>query len=202
MVSTFLHPTVILDHSSHVSDVGCSDSGLDICFAGGFPLSDISELWKLSDTAPVIFSSFTPGCGQTDAGIRSYWRASGISLSPDGECVHIGAEEVEIEDAMSETEIEWGSVTMDATSPNNRRAVLADPKVDISDDQDALDEFFGVDVQNPEQVDDDIGEIDQDGSDSTDRRRSMQKRWWDPIGWVKGAINVCYFFSSRCPLSC
>lgn len=194
MVSTFLHPTVILDHSSHISTVKCSGEGLDICFAGGFRLGDISDLWELTEDSPLIFSSFVPGCGQSDVGIRSYWRATGVSLSPNGQCVRVAAAEVPIDEAMSETEIEWGSVTMDATSPNNRRALLDDPKVDISEDQDALDEFFGVDVQNPEQGEGDhIGEIDQDGSDSP-TKRSIQKRWWNPIEWAKGAINVCYLF--------
>lgn len=195
MVSNFLHPTVILDHSSHVSTVGCSDKGLNICFASGLPLSDVSELWKLADTSPLIFSSFFPGCGETDAGIRSYWKATGITLSQDG-CVHVAAAEVPIEEAMSDTELEWGSVAMDVTSPNNRRGInsvlLDDPKVDISDDPDALSDFFGIDIDEPlpDGEEDELGELDKNGSDN--QKRGIQKREFFLVSWGKTIANVCY----------
>lgn len=193
MVSTFNHPAVILDHSAHVSSVDCSGPGLDICFADGIPF-DITS-WESSDMSPVIFSSFFPGCGKTDAGIRSYWRAAGVILSQDGNCVHVEASEVDIKDAMSETGVEWGSVTMDAT--NNRRAAPDDPKVDISNNQQALEEFFGVEIQDSEQDDEeDTGKTDQDGS-HCDRRRSIQKRWsWNPIEALTNVVHVCYSFKS------
>ncbi|KAK2759981.1 hypothetical protein FQN54_002717 [Arachnomyces sp. PD_36] len=268
MVSTFLHPTVILDHSSLVSSILCSDEGLDICFgsSGLLPLGDVSELWKLTDASPLIFSAFFPGCGQFDVGMRSFWKATGITLSPDGECVRIAAAEVEIEDAMSETELEWGSVPIDATSSNGRRDKtyypdpdphpapapgpgpypapgpnpapapgpnpgpypapgpnpapapgpnpdpnpdpnpgpvpvpapdpipdpLEDPKVDISNDPEALAEFFGVKIEGTagDDGEDGFGEIDQDGSD-TNIKRGMEKRFLDDmVDWARGAVET------------
>ena len=193
MISNFLYPAVILDHSSHISSVGCSGEGLDICFIDGFLHSDLQKLWILTDSTPLILSSYFPGCGNSEAGMRSFWRATGITVSPNDErCVHVTAAEVLTEEAMSDAEVEWGSVNMDASPAGNRRDTLAwEPTVDISDDPDALSEFFGFNIDDtaPGNDEEDLEEIDEDGSNDDPKRSIVQKR--GVIDWAEKTVKVC-----------
>lgn len=145
--STFNHPTVLLDHSSHVESVTCSDSdNLKVCFTNKEAKDHARESWgnALGDSGSLVFSTNHPGCSGYSDGARGYWMASSADFrSGDSSCVHVNSTEVPLDEALDNFELEFGQ--NNDTLPDQNTQQNESPSattVDITDDPEELAGFF------------------------------------------------------------
>jgi hypothetical protein len=198
MNSVFQHPTVVLDHSHHVSTIRCSTHGLSVCFANAKAHNEANRYWLARDDSPLLFSTHSVGCGKFTDGERSFWKATDVSHSSNGLCLDITASEVQKEDAVDNFELEFGHDR--SQSPHDhidnlrRRAsgagmIASTGTTDITDDPQALSEFFGININTdyPETGLD--APVDYNGTlNDVTRRYILERRgFFDFIGDI---INV------------
>ena len=163
--TTFNHPAVLLDHSSHVKSVVCGDSDIHVCFDDEESNSHAQRNWGdiLGQSTPLILSTNHPGCGGHDIGVRGYWKASSFGVAPDDEntnCIHVEANEIPLDDAMDEFELVYGHNLNPNQEPLQRRQdnagairrrsdeapIAPSETVDITRDPDALSDFFAQSI--------------------------------------------------------
>lgn len=71
--STFNHPTVLLNHSSHIENISCRRNGIDICFTNDEVKRHTEEKWKAND-GPLLIGTNHAGCGDYNIGVRAFWK--------------------------------------------------------------------------------------------------------------------------------
>lgn len=109
----FIHPTVVLDHSSHLRSIQCGDHRLNICFSPqGY--DTVEKTWKSED---FILSTYHVGCGDEMSGKRSFFHAKNPNFDAISHCVEVVAVPMAEEEALNKGKITWGTFT----DENNRK---------------------------------------------------------------------------------
>lgn len=106
MKAIFNHPTVVLDHSSHLSSIQCSANGMmKVCFRTE-AFEHVQRTWNISMLTIVTYHV---GCGDEYNGQRSYFEAQTPRFDVKSSCVLVNATSIDHEHALSSGEITWGT---------------------------------------------------------------------------------------------
>lgn len=114
MNATFVHPAVVLEHSSLISNVTCTGSGMSIKMANQEALVHCQENW---DSNKLILA--TTACGADNDGQNAYFIVSGIDYDSSSLTAHCQVIEVDIPDCMTNVELTWGSISPNSTVYGN-----------------------------------------------------------------------------------
>lgn len=109
----FVHPTVVLDHSSHLRNIKCTNHHLEICFTPQ-AFDTVYEAWRYQD---FILSTYHLGCGDETGGKRSFFHATHPVFNATSSCVKVASVPISEEEALNKGKITWGTY-MDE---NNRK---------------------------------------------------------------------------------
>lgn len=194
MATNFHHPTVILDHSAHISSVKCSAAGLTVRFRNTAAEKHAMAEWHLS-RHPLVVSTHHAGCGAYSKGVRSFWSVSAVKF--DGErSAFLSASEVPLEEAIQDFDLEFSqsSQPIGDAAPNSRRRGVAssasDQREDIADNPEAMSYFFGT------QIDGDYPENNPEAT-PVEYNGTVLGRRWNPFKDFKKAVKklvvVCKF---------
>jgi hypothetical protein len=153
MMTNFNHPTVILDHSAHISSVKCEVAGLAVRFRNTAAEKHAMTQWHPGHHSLVV-STHNVGCGAYNKGVRSFWSVSAVKF--DGKhSAFLTASEVPLEEAIQDFDLEFShsSQPIGNNTPNSRRSGVtsssaSDPRQDIADDPAALSSFFGTQIKS------------------------------------------------------
>lgn len=104
---TYRHPSVVLEHSSHIKDVSCTTSVLSGRFDASESFIFATAQWAPND--PTIFITHATGCN--DAGQNVYFLAQSITFDTDAKTFSATGAIVEIEDVFTEMEADFGHVS-------------------------------------------------------------------------------------------
>ncbi|THC93614.1 hypothetical protein EYZ11_006898 [Aspergillus tanneri] len=199
MVSTFNHPTVLLDHSSQIASVSCKPNGLDVCFKNEAAERHAAEKWD-ANHSPLIFSTNHPGCGNHHDGKRSFWKVSTVLFKAKQKCASVNATEVSMEEAMKDFDLEFGhtheKIHKERLSRRSTSATLiaSSTTEDITDDPAALSDFFGVPVTGTYENIPEATPESHDGTVTEITPKDLEKRLWGPIQWLadvgKAVVNT------------
>ncbi|GLA28508.1 hypothetical protein ACMYSQ_012143 [Aspergillus niger] len=194
MVSNFNHPTVVLDHSTHISSVTCSPGEMNICFKSEDAEHQASEEWNLSQS-PLILATYHSGCGGYASGSRSYWNVSSITFQSGQRCARASVTEVPLEEAAKDFDLGFGhyqtSIEKDGGIPRrgtDDTMIASSSTEDITDDPEALSDFFGVKITEDYTEVPEAEPLQYNGSATIERRQVLQRRW-DPVGWIKEKVT-------------
>ncbi|GLA65365.1 hypothetical protein AtubIFM56815_004397 [Aspergillus tubingensis] len=194
MVSNFNHPTVVLDHSVHISNVTCSTHGMNICFKSDEAKRQASEDWNTSQS-PLILATYHPGCGDYMSGSRSYWNVSSITFQPGQRCARANVTELPLEQATKDFDLDFGhykTPVENARGKARRMAgdalIASSSTMDITDDPAELSDFFGIKITEDYTEVPEAAPLQYNGTATPEKRGVLQRRW-DPIGWIKEKVT-------------
>lgn len=202
--ATFSHPTVVLEHSSHVEDVKCTKDQIKVCFNTPEALNTVKKAWKKEITSEEFnLVTYHINCGHLTGERRSFFRASRPNFA--GNCVTVAVNFVDETDAVHAGELSWGTYTIPhltkrqpvkghvrASKPDD---VVVDgaggnETVDLTKDADAIHAFFGPNVH----FDTDIPDEKTEGGGFLDYEGDLARRGL--FSWVINAlrslVNVSY----------
>ncbi|GKZ32162.1 hypothetical protein AbraIFM66950_001342 [Aspergillus brasiliensis] len=192
MVSNFNHPTVVLDHSLHISSVTCSPGEMNICFESEDAERQASEEWNPSQS-PLILATYHSGCGDYSSGARSYWNVSAITFQSGQRCARASVTEVPLEEAAKDFDLAFGHYQTTNNGAVTRRStgdtmIASSSTEDITDDPEALSDFFGIQITEDYTEVPEAEPLQYNGSATIERRQVLHRRW-DPIGWIKEKVT-------------
>lgn len=216
--TTFNHPAVLLDHSSHVKSVICGDSELRVCFNNEGSNNHAQRNWGgiLDQSTPLILSTNHPGCGGHDIGVRGYWKASYFGVGPDDEntnCIHVEANEIPLDDAMDQFELVYGHNLNPNQEPLQRRQdnidvprhrrgrrdgddapIAPSETVDITRDPDALSDFFAQSINETYPDVPEATPVLHNGTVLVAKRAALSwSSFWHSVGNGLNVIHHFYF---------
>ena len=194
--ATFSHPTVILEHSSHIQDVVCSNGHIKICFNTPDALATVERSWKKEMTSDVFnLITYHINCGHLSGERRSFFRASKPSFE-DG-CVTVEASFIDDNEAIHAGELAWGTYSepnLAKRQPVKGHVRVSKPQedvvdgsggsetVNINEDAAALHAFFG-----DARVDTDIPDSGTEGGGFINDEGDLVKRGL--FSWIINAIK-------------
>ncbi|GCB17143.1 hypothetical protein AAWM_00028 [Aspergillus awamori] len=194
MVSNFNHPTVVLDHSAHISSVTCLANGMDICFESEDAERQASKEWNMSQS-PLILASYHPGCGDYRSGSRSYWKVSSIIFQSGQRCARANVTEMPLEEATKDFDLEFGhyKTPIEKAGGLTRRMtgdtlIASSNTEDITDDPEALSGFFGIKITEDYTEVPEAAPLQYNGTATPEKREVLQRRW-DAWGWFKEKVT-------------
>lgn len=147
----------MLEHSSFVKDVLCTDKNTTICFNSPQALTTVEKSWKTAiDSKTFNLVTYHIGCGHLTGEQRSIFRVSQPLLF-HGDCVTVNTELLDEREAIHAGELTWGTYINPTLT--KRQPVLGhvgvirpdlegtpdDTTVDLTTDPVALENFFGLD---------------------------------------------------------
>lgn len=220
MQAKFVRPTVVLDHSSHLQDVKCSDKHIDICFKTQKAFETVHESWHINDFNLVTYHL---GCGDQTSGKRSFFHASHPVFNANSTCLRVAADPIGEHEALDSVKLTWGTFK----HPDQRKRVptkghvrvarsdLTDPtqygngtgagEVDLNHNATAIKNFFAnpdIDTSDVDAPVDPAEEPDFISMNGTVARRHVlnSKRGLgdDIVNFFKGLWNgIKSFFNVR-----
>lgn len=114
MNATFAYPAVVLQHSSLINNVTCTEGGLSLQLATQEALAYCKQNWSSSKIILV-----STACGADGDGQNAYFVVSSVDYDASTLTAHCEATEVEIPDCMTNVELTWGTVSPNSTVYNS-----------------------------------------------------------------------------------
>lgn len=143
------------------------------------------------------------GCGDYDIGMRAFWRVSSVGFGSrmNSRCTQVNATQMPLEDAMDQFELDFGHyeepLQQRAQRSSLRRRddlIASDETVDITDDPDALADFFGEPITQTYPDVPEATPADYNGTVTPIEKRVMLQRrsFWS---WISNAVEVSIVLS-------
>lgn len=110
-----MRPTIVLDHSSHIRDVKCSDRHIEMCFKTHQAFETAHESWDSNDGFNLI--TYHMGCGDQSSEKRSFFYAKQPMFDANSTCVIVAAIPIEEHEALESGRVSWGTYI----DPDNRK---------------------------------------------------------------------------------
>jgi hypothetical protein len=209
MKATFVRPTVVLDHSSQLQDIKCSNRDIETCFKSSKAFEAVKRSWHLDNFNLVTYHM---RCGDETSGKRTFFHAKQPVFNPQTSCVRVAVIPVPEEEALDSGEINWGTYqhpdyrkrvpvkghvrithnsSIDTTTPTN---MTEGKPVDITRNATALKNFFqdpDIDTSHMHKPVPESEELDFISMDGTVSRR-------DAAAFFQGLWNgIKNFFGVR-----
>lgn len=182
----------MLEHSSQIKDVTCSDDHIQVCFTTPEALTTVETAWDKyvdEDTFNVI--TYHNGCGHLTGEHRSFFRASHPIF--DGDCVMVATELTDEKEVIEQGELAWGTYVQEHLSkrePVRGHVKIEKPQVmqggtDLTKDAAAVKDFFGTDLINTDIPDNYMTGLDSLSDEEYDDlvRRGL-------FSWIVEGINA------------
>lgn len=82
----FVRPTVVLDHTSHLQSITCTDTAIEACFTTKEAFDAVQKTWQLPE---FNIMTYHVGCGDETNGKHSYFHATGAKFDTGSLCAMV-----------------------------------------------------------------------------------------------------------------
>ncbi|KAL9082507.1 MAG: hypothetical protein Q9159_006365 [Coniocarpon cinnabarinum] len=104
----YTKPAVVLEHSSYISNITCSDRGLVLHFNDGEGYEYAKQQWP-SLGGDFILVSHSDGCNNVTPPQRTFWQVHGTTFDDDSQGCNVESSPISIAEAAHEMKASWGS---------------------------------------------------------------------------------------------
>ncbi|KIV83450.1 hypothetical protein PV11_05473 [Exophiala sideris] len=105
--TTLQYDAVVLDHSSYVTSVSCSSTGILVAFESIEAFRYACDSW--SAVEEFVLVTYTDGCGASDDQ-RTFWLSNSVEILNNTQSIMVAVEtELAIEDAIYGVDMVWGN---------------------------------------------------------------------------------------------
>lgn len=206
---TFSHPTVVLEHSSHIEDVVCTDHDIKVVFKTPEARDTVEKHWQEETTAQGFnLITYHVDCGHLHGEHRSFFRASQPRMEGNNSII-VTTHLLEETEAIHGGHLEWGTYQKPGLAKrqpvkghvraSKPQEVVVDGEggnatMDITKDAEAFHAFFpsvNVDTDIPDRVTEGGGFLNYEGYEDDKIARRGLFSW--VINAFKALVNVSLF---------
>lgn len=206
---TFSHPTVVLEHSSHIEDVVCTDHDIKVVFKTPEARDTVEKHWQEETTAQGFnLITYHVDCGHLHGEHRSFFRASQPRMEGNNSII-VTTHLLEETEAIHGGHLEWGTYQKPGLAKrqpvkghvraSKPQEVVVDGEggnatMDITKDAEAFHAFFpsvNVDTDIPDRGTEGGGFLNYEGYEDDKIARRGLFSW--VINAFKALVNVSLF---------
>ncbi|KAF3006711.1 hypothetical protein E8E13_009234 [Curvularia kusanoi] len=110
----YKYPSIVLDHSVYIKNVGCADGSLQAKFDNVIAFSHAADTWPAK--APLLLITSEQSCGNGDQ--NSFWLAQSVTFDQNANTFSASGKAVQLADIYNQMDIDFGKIELQNSTTN------------------------------------------------------------------------------------